>query len=74
MRSFLRRAGSGDRIQIMIKMPRIRTYGIARLAVVVTIATCLFAPERALADSVIDAATKPYFVLGGLVRWIGLWK
>jgi hypothetical protein len=51
----------------MIKMPKIRTYGIARVAVVVTTAACLFVPERALAGSVIDAAIKPYFVLGGLV-------
>jgi hypothetical protein len=44
-----------------------RTFGICRPAAVIPAATCLFAPERALADSVIDAAIQPYFVLGG---WI----
>jgi hypothetical protein len=39
--------------------------GICRLAAVVPVATCLFAPESALADSAIDAAVQPYFVLGG---------
>jgi hypothetical protein len=51
---------------MMIKMPKIRTYGIARVAVLVTIAACLFVSEPAFADSVIDAAIKPYFVLGGM--------
>jgi hypothetical protein len=42
-------------IQMMIKISKICTYGITRRAVVVAIATCLFVPERALADSFIDA-------------------
>ncbi len=44
-----------------------RAAGVRLLAAVVPIATCLFAPESALADSAIDAAVQPYFVLGG---WI----
>lgn len=43
------------------------SFGIGRLAAVVPFAICLLAPESALADSSIDAAVKPYFVLGG---WI----
>lgn len=35
--------------------------------VVVAVMTSLFAPGPALADSVIDAAIKPYFVFGGWV-------
>lgn len=42
-----------------------RTFGICRLVAIVPIATCLLAPECALADSAIDAAIQPYFILGG---------
>lgn len=44
---------------------KMRTFGICRPAAIVLIATCLLAPECALADSAIDAAIQPYFVLGG---------
>ena len=36
-------------------------------AVTPAVAACVLAPERAFAESVIDAAAKPYFVLGGSV-------
>ena len=48
------------------------------LAAVLAAAACVVAPRHARAASVIDAAIKPYFVLGGLVAalvvlGIGIW-
>ncbi len=42
-----------------------RALGVYRLAAVVAAASCFLPSGSALADSVIDAAVKPYFVLGG---------
>ena len=39
--------------------------GFRRFGLILAIAACIFVPESALADSVIDAGVKPYFVLGG---------
>jgi hypothetical protein len=40
-------------------------FGSCRPAALLPIAAIIFTPERALADSAIDAAIKPYFVIGG---------
>ena len=41
-------------------------------AVVLAVAACVLAPTQVLADSVVDAAIKPYFVVGTALVFLGV--
>jgi hypothetical protein len=61
-------AGLSSIINFTMTQSRIgRTGHVHLLAAVLAAAACVVAPGRALAASVIDAAIKPYFVLGGFM-------
>ena len=51
----------------MSRIPARGAFGLCQLVAIAIAATCVLAPGSALADSAIDAAVKPYFVLGGWV-------